>query len=145
VLYKHFAAMEDLVEAVALEGFDELAATLAAARRGAHAPGEELGRVAHAFSRFATENPALYEAMFTRATRLRFATDDTPAPLRAAFAELRAAVATVAGGRDVDTLTEVLWAALHGLTTLGRSDRLRPGRDTDRIELLVAQFRAAHC
>ncbi len=63
--------------------------------------------------------------------------------LRAGFAELREAVATVAGERDVDTLTEVLWAGLHGLTTLGRSDRLRPGRDTERIELLVAQFRDA--
>jgi len=52
----------------------------------------------------------------------------------------RAAVASVAGGRDVETLTEVLWAALHGLTTLGRNDRLRPGRETERIELLVAQF-----
>ena len=63
--------------------------------------------------------------------------------MRAGFAELREAVAGVAGGRDVDTLTEVLWAALHGLTTLGRSDRLRPGRDTERIELLVAQFHDA--
>ena len=143
VLYKHFAAMEDIVEAVALEGFGELAETLGAARRGASAPEEELGRVAHAFSRFATENPALYDAMFTRATRLRFGADDTPAPLTAAFAELRAAVGTVADGRDADTLTEVLWAALHGLTTLGRTDRLRPGRDTDRIELVVDQFRAA--
>jgi hypothetical protein len=34
----------------------------------------------------------------------------------------------------------VLWAALHGLSTLARNDRLRPGRDTDRIHLLVAQF-----
>ena len=144
VLYKHFAAMEDIVEAVALEGFGELAETLRAARRGAGAPEEELGRVAHAFSRFAAENPALYDAMFTRATRLRFGgTDDTPAALRAGFAELRAAVAAVAGGRDVETLTEVLWAALHGLATLARNDRLRPGRDTDRIELLVDQFRAA--
>ena len=143
VLYKHFASMEDIVEAVALEGFGELAETLSAARRGAGAPEEELGRVAHAFSSFATENPALYDAMFTRASRLRFGADDTPVPLSAAFAELREAVAAVANGRDVDTLTEVLWAALHGLTTLGRNDRLRPGRDTDRIELLVAQFRAA--
>ena len=142
VLYKHFAAMEDIVEAVALEGFGELTKTLGIARHGAGAPEEELGRVAHAFSRFATENPALYEAMFTRATRLHFGTEDTPAPLRAAFAELRAAVAAVAGGRDADTLTEVLWAALHGLATLGRGHRLRPGRDTDRIELLVAQFLA---
>lgn len=143
VLYKHFASMEDIVEAVALQGFGELAETLTAARRGEGAPEEALGRIAHAFSSFATENPALYDAMFTRATRLRFGTDDTPAPLSAAFAELRETVAAVAGGQDVDTLTEVLWAALHGLTTLGRNDRLRPGRDTDRIELLVAQFRAA--
>jgi AcrR family transcriptional regulator len=145
VLYKHFAAMEDIVEAVALEGFGELAQTLGTARRGAGAPEEELGRVAHAFSRFATENRALYEAMFTRATRLQFGTDDSPAPLRAAFAEIREAVAAVAGARDVDTLTEVLWAALHGLATLDRNGRLRPGGDTDRIDLLVAQFRAAHC
>ena len=46
----------------------------------------------------------------------------------------------MARGLDVDTLTEVLWAALHGLTTLGRSDRLRPGRDAERIGLVVAQF-----
>jgi len=140
VLYKHFASMEDIIEAVALEGFGELADTLGAARRGDGPPEEALSRVAHAFSSFATENPALYDAMFTRATRLRFGASDTPAPLSAAFAELREAVDTVAGGRDVDTLTEVLWAALHGLTTLARNDRLRPGRDTDRIQLLVAQF-----
>ena len=140
VLYKHFASMEDIIEAVALEGFGELAYTLGAARRGDGPPQLALSRVAHAFSSFAAENPALYDAMFTRATRLRFGASDTPAPLAAAFAELREAVDTVAGGRDVDTLTEVLWAALHGLTTLARNDRLRPGRDTDRIELLVAQF-----
>ena len=142
VLYKHFASMEDIVEAVALQGFGELAEMLGAARRGAAAPEEALGRVAHAFSDFATENPALYDAMFTRATRLRFGAADTPEPLSAGFAELREAVAAVVGGPDVDTLTEVLWAALHGLTTLSRNERLRPGRDTDRIELLVAQLRA---
>lgn len=140
VLYKHFASMEDIVEAVALQGFDELADALGAARRGDGPPQEALSRVAHAFSRFVAENPVLYDAMSTRATRLRFGAPDTPAPLSAAFAELRQAVDAVAGDRDVETLTEVLWAALHGLTTLGRSDRLRPGRDTDRIQLLVAQF-----
>ena len=142
VLYKHFASMEDIVEAVALQGFGELAEMLGAARRGAATPEEALGQVAHAFNDFAIENPALYDAMFTRATRLRFAAEDTPEPLTAAFAELREAVAAVVNGPDVDTLTEVLWAALHGLTTLSRTDRLRPGRDTDRIELLVAQLRA---
>jgi AcrR family transcriptional regulator len=142
VLYKHFASMEDIVDAVALEGFGELAETLGAARRGVGAPEEALGQVAHAYSAFANENPALYDAMFTRATRLHFGAEDTPAPLSAGFAELREAVASVADDRDVDTLTEVLWATLHGLTMLGRNDRLRRGAETDRIELLVAQFRA---
>ncbi len=142
VIYKHFASMEDLVEAIALEGFGELAETLGDARRHA-APEDEVGAVARAYSTYATGNPALYDAMFTRATRLRFGAEDTAAPLSTAYAELRAALATVAGERDVDTLTEVLWAALHGLAMLSRNDRLRPGHDTDRIDLLVAQFRAA--
>jgi AcrR family transcriptional regulator len=140
VLYKHFASMEDIVEAVALEGFGELAETLGAARRGAGEPREVLARVARAYSSFAAEHPALYDAMFTRATRLPFGAEDAPARLSAGFAELREAVASAAGGRDADTLTENLWAALHGLTTLGHHDRLRPGRETERIELLVAQF-----
>jgi len=140
VLYKHFASMEDIVEAIALEGFGELAEILRNARRSAGGPEQELRRVADAYSRFATENPALYDAMFTRTTRLRFGAEDTPAPLSAGFAELREAVASVAGGRNVDTLTEVLWAALHGLTMLARNGRLRPGRETERIQLLVAEF-----
>ncbi len=141
VIYKHFASMEDLVEAIALEGFGELAEALGEARRHA-APDEAVGAVARAYSTYATENPALYDAMFTRATRLRFGAENTAAP-STAYAELHAAVATIAGERDVDTLTEVLWAALHGLTTLSRNDRLRPSHDSDRIDLLVAQFRTA--
>ena len=78
VLYKHFASMEDIVDAVALEGFGELAGRLRTARRGASGPEDELRRVADAYTSFATENPALYDAMFTRATRLRFGTEDTP-------------------------------------------------------------------
>jgi AcrR family transcriptional regulator len=141
VLYKHFSSMEDIVEAVALQGFSELAETLRAARAGASGPQRALNRVAHAYNRFAADNPILYDAMFTRATRLRFGgTKETPPELRAGFAELRQVVARVAGGRDVETLTEVLWAALHGLSTLARSGRLRPGRVRQRIELLVAQF-----
>jgi len=37
-------------------------------------------------------------------------------------------------------LTEVLWAALHGLITLDRGDRLRPEYQAARVDLLVAQF-----
>ncbi len=139
VIYKHFASMEDLVEAIALDGFSELATAVNDARRQA-ANNDQLGAVARAYFTFAVENPAVYDAMFTRATRLRFGDGGSAAPLSATFQAVSAAVATIAGHRDVETLTEVLWAALHGLITLQRTDRVRPGHDTDRIQLLIAQF-----
>jgi len=46
VLYKHFASMEEIVEAVALEGFGELTETLGAARRSAGAAGDAPSRPA---------------------------------------------------------------------------------------------------
>ncbi len=138
VLYKHFSGMEDIAEALAIEGFGELAHALSAARGGAAGGRDALTRVAHAFIGFAHHNPALFDAMFTRTTTLPFAAEDTPAELKAGFAELRAAVDLVAGTRDADTLTEVVWAALHGLVTLDRSGRLRPDHHAERVDSLIA-------
>ena len=140
VLYKHFSSMEGVVASVAVQGFGELADALSSARSGATDGHEALARVAHAFIGFAHDNPALFDAMFTRATTLRFADPETPAELNAAFAELRAAVDLVAGTRDTDTLAEVVWAALHGLVTLDRSGRLRPEYRSARVDLLVSAF-----
>lgn len=140
VLYKHFAGMEQIAAAVAVDGFGELADAIAAARSGADAPGDVLARIAQAYLDFSRDNPALYDAMFTRITTLHFADQDSPPELTAGFAELRQAVRLVADEQDADALTEVLWAALHGLATLTRTGRLRPGHDADRLELLVKQF-----
>jgi AcrR family transcriptional regulator len=140
VVYKHFSSMEGVVASVAVQGFGELADALSSARSGATDGHEALARVAHAFIGFAHDNPALFDAMFTRATTLRFADPETPAELNAAFAELRAAVDLVAGTRDTDTLAEVVWAALHGLVTLDRSGRLRPEYRSARVDLLVSAF-----
>jgi AcrR family transcriptional regulator len=141
VLYKHFAGMEQIAEAVAIEGFDELADVIRAARSDTDtAAAAALARVAHAYLDFARDNPAVYDAMFTRATTLRFAALDTPPELTAAFAELRQAVGLVADEQDADALTEVFWAAVHGLVTLSRTGRLRPGYESERLQLLVDQF-----
>ena len=145
VLYKHFSNMEAIAHSVAVEGFRELAESLSNARRGAAEPEDALRRIAHAYIDFAIANPAVYDAMFTRATTLHFAASDTPPELSAAFAELRAVVAAVADTADADTATETLWAALHGLATLGRSGRLRSGHDSERVNLLAAQFAATGC
>jgi AcrR family transcriptional regulator len=140
VLYKHFAGMEQIAEAVAIDGFAELADVCSAASSGAGTASDALTRVAHAYLDFARDNPAVYDAMFTRATTLRFAAEDTPPQLEAAFAGLRQAVGVVADEHDADTLTELFWAALHGLVTLTRAGRLRPGYDSDRLQLLVDEF-----
>jgi AcrR family transcriptional regulator len=140
VLYKHFTGMEQIADAVAIDGFGELAEVIRAARLHAGTAGDALTRIAHAYLDFARDNPAVYDAMFTRATTLRFAAQDTPPALTAAFAELHHAVAVIAGEQDADTLTEVFWAALHGLVTLSRAGRLRPGYDSERLQLLVNEF-----
>ncbi|MBV9515784.1 MAG: TetR/AcrR family transcriptional regulator [Mycobacteriaceae bacterium] len=139
VLYKHFPGMDAIAEAVAIDGFGELGDALRDAGSGGGRPADRLRRIAQAYVDFARDNPALYDAMFTRATTLRFAADDTPPQLSAAFGGLRSAVEEICGPADVDTASEVVWAALHGLATLSRSGRLRPEYEFDRIELLVAR------
>src|SRR5262245_24142569 len=130
VLYKHFAGMEQIAEAVAIDGFAELADACSAASSGAGTASDALTRIAHAYLDFARDNPAVYDAMFTRATTLRFADRDTPPQLEAAFAGLRQAVGLVADEHDADTLTEVCWNAMHGPVTLTRTGPLRPGYDS---------------
>jgi AcrR family transcriptional regulator len=140
VLYKHFTGMEHIADAIAIDGFSELAEAIRAARSDAGTAADALTRIAHAYLDFARDNPAVYDAMFTRATTLRFADQDAPPQLEAAFAELRHAVGLAADEHDADTLTEVFWAALHGIVTLTRTGRLRPGYDSDRLQLLVDEF-----
>ncbi|KAA0111414.1 TetR/AcrR family transcriptional regulator [Mycolicibacterium sp. P1-5] len=140
VLYKHFSGMEQIADAVALDGFGELAHAMREARSSPDPSGNALTRIAHAYLDFARQNPAVYDAMFTRATGLRFAAAETPPELEAAFEEIRCGIAEVTGDRDADTLTEVFWAALHGLVTLTRAGRLRPDYDAERVRLLVDEF-----
>ena len=140
VLYSHFEGKEDIVAAVAVEGFGELADIMRDARLGAATPEAALRALAESYVDFATTNPALYDAMFTLSTRLHFGQPETPAPLRAAFAELRAAVMPLAAERDPDTLSEVAWSSLHGLASLSRAGRLRPDYHEGRLTMLVDQL-----
>ena len=142
VLYAHFANMDQLAAAVAIEGFGDLAEALRTARAGTATTTDALRQLSHAYVDFARRNPALYDAMFTRSTTLHFGAEDTPPELEAAFAEIRDVVAALAGDQDADTLAEVLWSALHGLVTLTRNRRLRPGYEAARVDLLIDQLAA---
>lgn len=141
VLYSHFQNRDEIVGAVALEGFGELAAILRAAIRPSSTPRELVEGVATAYLDFAFARPAMYEAMFVLPTGLRFARSDTPAQLREGFGAMATVIAPFS--KDVDTATETFWAALHGLAQLERHGRIRPAFRADRITLIM-QMVSAH-
>lgn len=142
VLYKHFKGKDGIIEAVALEGFEELTAALRAARVKTTTPDEGLIAFMRTYMDFARRNPSLFDAMFNMSTGLLFAQSETPDALRHAFAEVRSAVAPVTFDEDVQTVTETVWAAVHGLVMLDHSGRLRPSHREQRITVLARQLLA---
>ncbi|WP_375295793.1 TetR-like C-terminal domain-containing protein [Gordonia westfalica] len=103
---------------------------------------QALTRTADAYLDFARTGHAVYDAMFSRSTSLHFAAADTPPQLTAAVGELREVVELLDDGGDIDTPTEVVFAALHGLAPLRHDGRLRPDHDADRSRMFVRQFAA---
>ncbi|NUT46293.1 MAG: helix-turn-helix transcriptional regulator [Saccharothrix sp.] len=141
VLYSHFKGKDEIVRAVALQGFGELADRLRVARAGHRSPVLALRSLAVAYLDFATERPALYEAMFVREVDLSFGTPETPPEPRAAYTEFLGAVEPLARpDDDPETLTEVFWSALHGQITLHRGRRLRPSHREARLDVLLSRF-----
>ncbi|WP_203935123.1 TetR/AcrR family transcriptional regulator [Virgisporangium ochraceum] len=133
VLYSHFHGKDAIVSAVALDGFAELAAHLREARQAASGPA--LRAVCVAYLEFAARRPALYQAMFILPTDLRFASDETPAVMRAGFDEFVSCFPPDDDRRDLRA--EVAWSALHGIALLAGSGRIPPARQDERIDLLV--------
>ncbi|MFI7403852.1 TetR/AcrR family transcriptional regulator [Streptomyces sp. NPDC049541] len=138
VLYSHFRGKREIIGAVALEGAAELAAAVRAATSAANGPRERVAALARAYLDFAERNPAVYDALFQLDGGLAYAQEDTPEPLKDAFAALLETLGGVAGdGVHPGLYTETFWAALHGLATLTREGRLPPGDTEQRVELLV--------
>jgi AcrR family transcriptional regulator len=135
VLYSHFESRDAIVTAVAIQGFEEFAAALRDAASGSNGRRNALKNVATAYLDFAMRGPALYAAMFTLPTDLRFAKPDTRPELRVGFQALAAVVEPFCA--EVSDVTETFWAALHGLAELERSGRIRPHMRAKRIALVV--------
>jgi AcrR family transcriptional regulator len=138
VLYTHFDGKDAIVRAVAIGGFADLAEQLRQARLAVDEPGLALRAVCSAYLAFAAERPALYQAMFVLPIDVTFATENTPAPLKAAFGELVGVLQPFDAHPDLRA--EVTWAALHGLAVLGRGGRIPPEGQEARVDLLVSQI-----
>ncbi len=143
VLYSHFKGKGAIMAAVAVQGCADLAQEMRTARTAVKGTRKALAAVGEAYTTFGRRRPALYDAMFTHAVDLPFATPDAPAALQEAFGELVRAVEPIAApGDDVGLLTETYWAGLHGLVTLVRSGRLPEEAHEQRLALLIGHFTA---
>jgi len=134
VLYSHFDGKDAIVRAVALDGFGELAVQLRGERLAA-GPSRALRAVCRAYLRFAAEHPVLYQAMFVMPTDVKFASAETPAPLRASFDEFVNALSPDDQPREL--YAEVIWSALHGIAVLSGSGRIPPAGQEQRLDLIV--------
>lgn len=135
VLYSHFENRDAIVAAVALQGFREIAEALREAVHGSMDQKDAVEKAAMSYLGFALRHPAVYDAMFTLPTDLRFAEAETKPELQAAFEALAAVVTPFCA--DVEVATETFWAALHGLAELDRSGRIRPSARVERVGMVV--------
>ncbi|MFF4084150.1 TetR/AcrR family transcriptional regulator [Streptomyces sp. NPDC001777] len=138
VLYSHFRGKREIIGAVALQGATEMAAEVRAATAAANGPRERVTALARTYLDFAARNPAVYDALFQLDGGLAYAQEETPEPLKDAFAALQESLEGAAGnGTAPGLFTEVFWASLHGVATLTRSGRLPPEYTEQRVQLLV--------
>ena len=87
VLYAHFGSRQGILDAVAIEGFQEMGLALEKAWKRAKR-GNTVESVAAAYLEFAASSPALYEVMFSLGLSVPFDDPATPPELRFAFSQL---------------------------------------------------------
>jgi AcrR family transcriptional regulator len=136
VLYSHFGSRDEILAAVAVEGFKELGLFLEEAWKRVKS-GSAVEAVAAAYLEFAACSPALYEAMFTLNLSVPFGAPATPAELRFAFSQL---LRLFQGQPGPEVLTELFWASLHGIAELTRTRRFPRSRHRERVKRVVELF-----
>ena len=117
--YHHFANREDLLAAIADDGFRRLEAELVAAGERAADAGARLEALGETYVQFAIDHPGHFRVMFHGDA---MASGPTEAGLRS-FELLRQAViacqeANAAPAGDPAPLVLTAWSAVHGLATL---------------------------
>ncbi|HVY47886.1 MAG TPA: TetR/AcrR family transcriptional regulator, partial [Minicystis sp.] len=137
--YRHFATKEDLLAAVAVEGFRmaEAHARARVAAAGADAIAR-LRAVAEAYVLFAVEHPAAFRVMYAPYATVH---EGAPELVRARAEGHAAAMQIIAEGQAAGRLREgdpmqlalLLWSSTHGLAVLlveGQLGRFDPGGGT---------------
>jgi AcrR family transcriptional regulator len=123
-IYRYFANKDDLLFAIVHEGFQQFGRELLDAARSTDDPSRRLEALGRAYVRFGMQNPIYYQLMFMQRADLLFRrrAGQTQPPVES-FKVLQQAVqqaldAGVLRRGDAETYSYVLWALVHGITSL---------------------------
>ena len=130
-IYRYYENKDDLLFDVVREGFVEFARKLREAADGARSPLKRLEALGRAYVSFGLDNPVYYQMMFMQRADLVFEIKrEKTEPMVASFDTLQQSVrAAMDAGAirrgDVETLSQVVWALVHGITALALADPRR--------------------
>lgn len=141
--YRHFSDKEDILVALATQGYTALAGRLEIARREAYGPVEALRECGIAYVEFALDHPEHYRLMFS--TRVL---DQTKFPdySRESLRVLKILKELVEGGvsaglvglQHTDLLSLSAWSMVHGLASLLIDDKLKSKANDKEQALMMA-------
>jgi len=123
-IYRYYEDKDDLLFAIVREGFLRFGNALAKAAQSGDDPRERLAALGHAYIGFGLKNPAYYRLMFMQRFDFLFESQaHEQVPIIDSFAVLRQSVeqamqAGVLRQGDPETTATVIWAVVHGVTSL---------------------------
>ena len=120
--YHHFKDKGELLDAVALEGWDALGEALASAKARMDGDGILIAELGVAYVCFARDNPALYRVMYERSRDKDALPDDMRDNNESAYCLVRESFRDIAGPEisdmDIELATIAAWCAAHGLAEM---------------------------
>jgi AcrR family transcriptional regulator len=126
-LYNSFENLDDLVLTIEGRLLDDLLAALSSLPQSGD-PREQVQRIATCYLAFAARNPRLWNLLFEHhIPATRSIPDWYRAKLEALMGKVEDALKPMANGLDADELrrsARVLWAGVHGISSLSAADKL---------------------
>jgi AcrR family transcriptional regulator len=123
-IYRYYEDKDELLFAIVREGFQRFGRQLARAAQSSQDPRERLDALGHAYIEFGIKNPVFYRMMFMQRSDFLFESRaERKEPMIDSFGVLRQAVeeamqAGVLRQGDPETTGTVIWAVVHGITSL---------------------------
>ena len=120
--YHHFKDKGELLDAVAMEGWDMLDVVIARAKDQASSPADALDEIGVSYVCFARDNPALYRVMYDTARDREALPEDVSKNNDSAYCKVRdtlvAAGAPSSDEIDLELATIAAWCSAHGLAEM---------------------------